>query len=73
MSYNQIALTRVGNLRIIYNRKGQIVNIVGNVKCFGNFSDCDDNFGTTFESDGAQSHNNLYYRKNGTAKESDTK
>jgi len=32
MSYNRFALTQVGNLRILYNRNGQIINIIGNVK-----------------------------------------
>ena len=32
MTYNRFALTQVGNLKILYNRNGQIVNIIGNVK-----------------------------------------
>jgi hypothetical protein len=32
MTYNRYALERVGGLEIIYNRRGQIVDIVGSVK-----------------------------------------
>ena len=32
MKYNNFALTQVGGLRIIYNRRGQIVDIFGTVK-----------------------------------------
>jgi hypothetical protein len=32
MTYNRYALTQVGGLQIIYNRRGQIVDIVGSVK-----------------------------------------
>lgn len=31
MRYNSFALTQVGGLRIVYDRRGRIVNIVGNV------------------------------------------
>lgn len=32
MTYNRFALTQVGNLKILYNRNGQIVDIIGIVK-----------------------------------------
>ena len=32
MSYNRFALEQVGGLQIIYNRRGQIVDMVGSVK-----------------------------------------
>ncbi|HLF53132.1 hypothetical protein [Flavobacterium sp.] len=32
MTYNRYALTQVGGLQIIYNRRGQIIDVVGNVK-----------------------------------------
>ena len=31
MTYSNLALTRVGNLQIIYNRRGQIIDMVGTV------------------------------------------
>jgi hypothetical protein len=32
MQYNRFALDQIGNMRLIYNRHGQIVNTVGNIK-----------------------------------------
>jgi hypothetical protein len=34
MSYNRFALDQVGGLKIIYNRRGQIINMYGSVKGF---------------------------------------
>lgn len=36
MRYNSFALTQVGNLRIVYNRRGQIISIYGTVNNFNN-------------------------------------
>ena len=51
MSYNRFALDQVGGLKIIYNRKGQIIDMLGNVKGYGN------NYGYTCS-------NNTYYNSN---------
>lgn len=69
MTYNRYALDRVGDLQIIYNRRGQIVDIVGAVKggrtyqYVQNSKDYDNhNYGY------AQNTNNeddTYYRTNG--------
>ena len=32
MQYNRFALDQIGNMRLIYNRHGEIVNTVGNIK-----------------------------------------
>ena len=67
MAYNRFALTQVGGLQIIYNHRGQIVDIVGAVKggqtyqYSQNNNDCDNH-------DYAQNTNdedNTYYRTNG--------
>lgn len=56
MKYNRYALSEVGGLRIIYNRRGQIIDIIGNVK--GN-------------SRGYQTGNNYnYYGNNGNHNDS---
>jgi len=34
MSYNRFALDQIGGLKIIYNRRGQIINMYGSVKGF---------------------------------------
>jgi hypothetical protein len=72
MTYNQVALTRVGNLRIIYNRRGQIVNVIGNVKGSNNFENSY-NSGTNFEGNQAQTPDDRYYRTNGADSISDRK
>ncbi|MES2811576.1 MAG: hypothetical protein V4670_03815 [Bacteroidota bacterium] len=36
MKYNSFALTQIGGLRIVYDRKGRIVDIFGNVKGYRN-------------------------------------
>ena len=36
MKYNSFALTQVGNLRIVYNRRGQIISVYGTVNGFNN-------------------------------------
>ena len=69
MTYNRYALDRVGDLQIIYNRRGQIVDIVGAVKggrayqySQNNYDDDDRDYGY------AQNTNNqddTYYRTNG--------
>ena len=32
MQYNRFALYQIGNMRLIYNKNGQVVNTVGNIK-----------------------------------------
>jgi hypothetical protein len=43
MSYNRFALERVGGLEIIYNRRGQVVDIYGSVKGGGDAHNQDNN------------------------------
>lgn len=52
MKYNSFALKQVGNLKIIYNRRGQIMNIIG----FVNFSNQD------FQYDYSLGHENFDYQ-----------
>lgn len=71
MTYNRFALTQIGNLRIMYNHRGQIVNMIGNVKGYSAYQyndDCDDMFyGNQQNSD----DDHVYYRTNGTKVASD--
>lgn len=69
MSYNRFALEQVGGLKIIYNRKGQIIDMLGNVKGYGN------NYGYTYSyntdynsndySEVRNNYNNQYYYRKG--------
>lgn len=77
MSYNRFALSQVGGLRIIYNRRGQIVNMFGTVKGFtSNYSY---NYPNENDFDCIENENNyndndhLYYRKNGKSEKKEDK
>ena len=73
MKYNRFALTNVGGLQIIYNRFGEIIDIIGSVKYSRNF-------GFTYGNHQGQYYNNpynneyqntsdnqyYYYKKDGT-------
>jgi hypothetical protein len=69
MTYNRYALDRVGDLQIIYNRRGQIVDIVGAVKGGRAYQySQNDNDYNDRDYDYAQNTNNdddIYYRTNG--------
>lgn len=71
MAYNRYALDRVGGLQIMYNRRGQIVDIVGFVKGDrtyqyaqnnNDYNDYNDNNDYAQNSD---DEDNTYYRTNG--------
>jgi len=55
MRYNSFALTQVGNLRIVYNRRGQIISVYGAVNGF--------NHGYVYNPGGFGG--NTYYNTNG--------
>ena len=68
MSYNRFALDQVGGLRIIYNRRGQIINTFGSVNgCQTDYyynSQFQDNFNSdTFSENENNSNDQMYYRK----------
>jgi hypothetical protein len=57
MRYNSFALAQVGGLRIIYNRRGHIVNIVGNVNYYSSHYQYNPNNGNG-HGNGNGHHNN---------------
>lgn len=69
MAYNRYALDRVGGLQIIYNHRGQIVDIVGAVKGGRAYqyeqNDCDDNNHGYGNNQNPDAHDDVYYRTNG--------
>lgn len=68
MGYNRYALERVGGLQIMYNRRGQIVDIVGSVKGDRMYQYVQNNNNYNDYNDYAQNSNdedNTYYRTNG--------
>lgn len=76
MTYNRYALERVGGLEIIYNRRGQIVDVVGAVKGGRSYEYSQNNNGNSTYGGNQNSNDDdyYYYRTNGTkAKIEDTK
>lgn len=70
MAYNRYALTQVGGLQIIYNRRGQIFDIVGDVKGGRAYQYTQNNNDYNNQDYGHNQNTNnqddTYYRTNGT-------
>jgi hypothetical protein len=68
MTYNRYALTQVGGLQIIYNRRGQIVDFVGAVNGGRGYqysqNTNDDNDRDYGNNQNTNNENNIYYRTN---------
>lgn len=69
MKYNRIALTQVGGLQIVYNRRGDIVNTIGSVKgrrntgyVFNNHNNYDNDHNYS----ASNNSNDYYYKADGT-------
>ena len=69
MRYNRTALTQIGGMRIVYNRRGEIVDTVGNIKSFSgyvynynNHYNDDDNYTASNNNDSDY----YYYKVDGT-------
>jgi hypothetical protein len=58
MSYNREMLTQVGGLRIVYNRRGEITDMVGNVNGQSQYAYNDSYYGPS-----AGNNDNYYYKK----------
>jgi hypothetical protein len=68
MTYNRFALAQVGNLRILYNRRGQITGIIGNVKGQNTYQNPYGDQNQTDDDD-----NQIYYRNAATPADKDKK
>ena len=69
MRYNRIALTQIGGMRIIYNRRGEIVDTVGNIKSYSGY--VYNNYNNHYYDDNYTASNNndsdyYYYKNDGT-------
>ncbi len=67
MTYNRFALSQIGGLRIVYNRRGEIVDMFGSVK--GYYSNYHYNTNCNYDYDSnsgseSQNNDNIFYRKN---------
>ncbi len=71
LKYNRIGLAQVGNLKLIYNRRGDLVNTVGSVKGWRNngyaYNDnWDVDYNPTYNGVATTDNNYYYYRHDGT-------
>ncbi|WP_395045050.1 hypothetical protein [Flavobacterium sp.] len=60
MRYNRFALTQIGGLQIIYNRRGDIVDMFGSVKGRRNYGFTQNYYGNNQDYDNDDNHNNNY-------------
>jgi hypothetical protein len=67
MAYNRYALTQVGGLKIIYNHRGQIVDVVGAVKGGRayQYSKNNNDYNNHNYAQNRNNQDNTYYRTNG--------
>lgn len=76
MIYNRAALAQIGGMRIVYNRRGEIVDTVGHIKGYNNSGyafNHDNHFGDynyCIESNYSNS-NDYYYKGDGTKKKNE--
>ena len=67
MKYNRFALTQVGGMRIVYNRRGEIIDMIGQVKRNSGFIYNNNATATTYGNGNNGSGNGYYYyRTDGT-------
>lgn len=71
MNYNSFGLDRIGGLRIVYNRRGQVIDFIGAVQ--GNVHGYNSGNHNQHNDDGYNGNNNqndYYYKENDSKKES---
>jgi hypothetical protein len=71
MRYNRIGLTQIGGMRIIYNRRGDIIDTIGNIKgyCNSGFAYNYNNYyneSNYYSASNYNDNNNYYYKADGT-------
>ena len=70
MRYNRTALTQIGGMRIIYNRRGEIVDTIGNIKSYSGYAYNNYNNHYYDDNDNYSASNNdndyYYYKNDGT-------
>lgn len=69
MKYNRTALTQIGGMRIVYNRRGEIVDTIGRIKGYSNSGyayNYDDDYGYGYSASDYNDGNYYYYKADGT-------
>jgi hypothetical protein len=70
MTYNRYALTQVGGLQIIYNRRGQIIDRIGTVKS-GRGNECSQNNNGNYDYGNSHNSNDEDYGDNQNSNDQD--
>ncbi len=65
MTYNRFALSQVGNLKIVHNRRGEIIDIIGQVKGYS-YGNSHGNSGNYYTSPAHNDNDYYYYKTDGT-------
>lgn len=69
MSYNRMGLTQIGGMKIVYNRRGEIIDMIGEIKGRRNYGYTYNNYNSTNgyvynnNRDYDTNYNNYYYYK----------
>lgn len=66
MRYNRFALTQIGGMRIIYDRRGDIVDMIGEVKGRRNYGYAYNNYDTDDRNQTYGNGETYYYKADGT-------
>jgi hypothetical protein len=83
MKYNRFGLIQIGGMQIMYNRRGEIVNRIGQVKGYRNYGyayqtyqnqyETDDYYNTSYHATNNNSNAYYYYKADGTKEMVDDK
>lgn len=71
MRYNRFALSQVGGLQIVYNRRGQIVDFIGVVKGNRSYYNYNNSNNHQYQNGHYSNINSDYYYKNGASRKND--
>jgi len=72
LRYNRISLTQIGGMKIIYNRRGDIVDTIGTIKGYCSYgyayhyNNNDDNYSSDYTSSYSNDSDYYYYKADGS-------
>ena len=66
MSYNRMGLTQIGGMKIVYNRRGEIIDMIGEIKGRRNYGYAYNNYDTDDRNQTYGNGGTYYYKADGT-------
>ena len=66
MRYNRFALTQIGGMQIVYNRRGDIVDMIGSIKGYRNQGYVYHNNHNVYSYQASNDEDYYYYKADGT-------